>query len=118
MCRLHALLVELVPGGISKEITVNRAAALLAEHHASRSGRSRSDTSWRLEHLDDLRRIEEQIRASKRRIAEAVRASDTTVTELFGFGPVGAAIAIGGTRNVRRFANRDQFAAYNGTAPD
>jgi hypothetical protein len=28
-CRLHALLVELVPGGISKEITVNRAARRL-----------------------------------------------------------------------------------------
>ena len=28
-CRLHALLVELVAGGISKQITANRAAALL-----------------------------------------------------------------------------------------
>jgi len=28
-CRLHALLIELVPGGISKEITVNAAQQLL-----------------------------------------------------------------------------------------
>ena len=48
---------------------------------------------------------------------DAVKASDTRVTELFGFGAVGAAIAVGYTRDVRRFANRDQFAAYNGTAP-
>ena len=39
------------------------------------------------------------------------------MTEVFGFGPVGAAIAVGQTRDVSRFANRDHFAAYNGTAP-
>ena len=70
-----------------------------------------------LEHLEDLRRIDEQMRASKRRIADAVKASGTTTTEVFGIGPVGAAIAIGQTRDVSRFANRDHFAAYNGTAP-
>ena len=48
-----------------------------------------------LEHLEDLRRIDEQMRASKRRLADAVEASGTTVTEVFGFGPVGAAIAVG-----------------------
>jgi transposase len=39
------------------------------------------------------------------------------VTEVFGFGPVGAAIAIGQARDISRFADRDHFAAYNGTAP-
>src|SRR5215217_4324170 len=48
---------------------------------------------------------------------DAVKASQTTVSELFGFGPVNSAIAIGHARDVSRFANRDRFAAYNGTAP-
>jgi len=48
---------------------------------------------------------------------DAVKASGTSVTELFGFGAVGAAIAVGYTRDITRFANRDRFAAYNGTAP-
>ncbi len=39
------------------------------------------------------------------------------MTEVFGFGPVGAAIAVGHARDVRRFASRDHFAAYNGTGP-
>jgi transposase len=69
------------------------------------------------EHVDDLRRIDEQMRASKRRLADAVRASGTSTTDIFGVGPVGAAIAVGNTRDVTRFANRDRFAAYNGTAP-
>jgi transposase len=57
------------------------------------------------------------MRASKRRIADAVKASHTSATEVFGIGPVGAAIALGQTRQVSRFAGRDHFAAYNGTAP-
>ena len=34
-----------------------------------------------------------------------------------GIGPIGAAIAVGQTRTISRFAGRDHFAAYNGTAP-
>ena len=57
------------------------------------------------------------LRASKRRISDAVEASRTSTTDIFGIGPVGAAIAVGQTRDVSRFATRDRFAAYNGTAP-
>jgi transposase len=39
------------------------------------------------------------------------------VTGLFGVGPVVAAIVIGDAADVRRFATRDRFAAWNGTAP-
>jgi hypothetical protein len=65
----------------------------------------------------DLRRLDGQIRALRQRMDHAVKASQTTVSELFGFGPVNSAIAIGHTRDVARFASRDHFAAYNGTAP-
>jgi len=116
VCRLHGLLVELVPGGISKEITANRAAALLATVTPANPVEA-TRHALASEHLEDLRRIDEQMRASKRRLAEVIRASNTTVTEVFGFGPVGAAIAIGQTRDVTRFADRDHFAAYNGTSP-
>jgi hypothetical protein len=39
------------------------------------------------------------------------------VTEIFGVGPVVAAMVIGHARNIERFADRDHFAAYAGTAP-
>ena len=51
------------------------------------------------------------------RIAAAVKASKTTLTELFGVGPIIAATVIGDVGDVARFASRDAFAAYNGTAP-
>jgi transposase len=67
--------------------------------------------------LDEVKALDDQLKASHRRIAEAVRASKTTVTEIFGVGPIIACMAIGHTRDVRRFRDRDHYAAYNGTAP-
>lgn len=46
-----------------------------------------------------------------------MRASGTTVTDLFGVGPIIAGMLIGYTGDVTRFANRDHYASYNGTAP-
>jgi hypothetical protein len=62
-------------------------------------------------------RLDEQIKESHRRIRTAVRASKTTLTDLFGVGPVLACSIIGYSGDVRRFANRDCFAAYAGIAP-
>jgi transposase len=115
-CRLHALLIELVAGGISKEITVNAAQQLLDRVTPTDPvAQIRHDLAC--EHLDDLRHLDTQMRASKRRLEAAVRAAGTTATELFGVGPVVAAMVIGHARNIERFANRDHFAAYAGTAP-
>jgi transposase len=47
----------------------------------------------------------------------AVQASGTTLTGIFGVGPVVAAVVIGEAGDTARFASRDHFAAYNGTAP-
>ena len=65
----------------------------------------------------DLRRIDVQLRETRKKLAVAVRASGSTVTEVFGVGPVVAATVIGDVRDVSRFASRDRFAAYDGTAP-
>jgi transposase len=115
-CRLHALLAELVPGGIPNEINASSAEQLLAgvkPHRPVEVARH----ALALEHLDDLRRLDVQMRTSKTRIAEAIAASGTSLTELFGVGPVVGAMLIGYTGDVGRFRNRDHFAAYTGTAP-
>jgi transposase len=115
-CRLHALLAELVPGGIPKEINARSAERLLASVDPT-SAVERARHAVAVEHLEDLRRFDEQLRVSKKRLASAVRESGTTLMDLFGVGPVVAAMVIGYTGDVTRFANRDQFAAYTGTAP-
>jgi transposase len=70
-----------------------------------------------VELLEDIRRLGPQLKASHKRIRTAVRASGTSVTDLFGVGPIIAAALIGYSEDVSRFRNRDRFAAYNGTAP-
>jgi transposase len=115
-CRLHAVLCDLVPGGISKEITAAYAAHVL-ESAAPSGAVEAARCELAAEFLDDLRRIDSQMRDTKKRLDTAVRASGTTTTEIFGVGPVIAAIVIGCVTDVSRFASRDHFAAYNGTAP-
>jgi len=115
-CRLHALLAELVPGGIPNEINAASAQRMLAGVKPQ-SPVEVARHALALEHLDDLRRLDAQMRVSKARIAEAIAASGTSLTELFGVGPVVAAMLIGYTGEVARFRNRDHFAAYTGAAP-
>src|SRR5215469_17121975 len=57
------------------------------------------------------------MREAKKKLTTAVRASGTTLTSVFGVGPIVAATVIGEVRGVSRFADRDHFAACNGTAP-
>jgi transposase len=68
-------------------------------------------------YIEDLRRIDAQQRDARRKLDAAVRASGSSLTALYGVGPVVAATVTGEVRDVSRFPDRDHFAAYNGTAP-
>ncbi len=116
VCRLHAVLCELVPGGIAKEITAAQATHFLEQIKPS-GAVAAARCELAAEFTGDLRRIDTQMRDTKKRLTAAVRASGTTVTEVFGVGPVIAATMIGYVADVSRFPSRDRFAAYNGTAP-
>ncbi len=54
---------------------------------------------------------------TKKKLAAAVKESGTTLTGVFGVGPVIAAITLAEVQDVSRFPGRDRFAACNGTAP-
>jgi transposase len=115
-CRLHAVLCELVPGGVPEEITAAQATRILDRSTPSgAAGQARGELAAEL--LDDMRHTDTRIRESKKKLAVAVRASGTSLTEIFGVGPVIAATVIGDAGDIARFASRDHFAAYNGTAP-
>jgi len=115
-CRLHAVLCELVPGGVPEEITAAQATRILRSAKPSGdAGQARGELAAEL--LEDMRRLDAQIREPEKKLAIAVRASGTTVTEIFGVGPVIAATVTGDAADVARFASRDHFAAFNGTAP-
>jgi transposase len=116
VCRLHAVLCELVPGGFSKAITAGQAAQVLGSimpPDAVAAARRELAAAF----IDDLRGIDARIRETRKKLAAAVQATGTSLTGLFGVGPVVAAAVIGDVRDVSRFGGRDPFAAYNGTAP-
>jgi transposase len=116
VCRLHAALLELSAGGIAKELNASDAEELLAAL-TPRTPVERVRHQLALDLLDEVRTLDAQLKASHRRITEAIRASKTTVTDIFGVGPIIACMAIGHSRDIRRFRNRHHYAAYNGTAP-
>lgn len=101
---------------IAKELNASDVEAFLRRLHPA-TAVERTRLELVVELLEDLRRLDTQLKDSHRRIRQAVRASDTSLTEVFGIGPIVACMAIGYTGDVRRFANRDRYAAYNGTAP-
>ena len=74
---------------------------------------------WQLaaEHAAGLRDTGGRIRRARNKTGTAVRATGTSLTGIFGVGPVIAAAVIGDVRDVSRFPSRDHFASCNGTAP-
>ena len=115
-CRLHAVLCNLVPGGHPKEISAARAARILEQ--ASPSGAvDRARAELAAEFLEDMRHLDAQLRGTRKKLACAVKVSGTTLTEVFGVGPVIAGTVIGDIADVSRFPGRGHFASYNGTAP-
>ena len=115
-CRLHAVLCNLVPGGHPKEISAARAARILEQ--ASPSGAAdRARAELAAEFPGDMRHLDAQLRGTRKKLAAAVKVSGTTLTRVFGVGPVIAGTVIGDIAGVSRFPGRDHFASYNGTAP-
>jgi transposase len=115
-CRLHAVLCDLVPGGIRKEISAGHAARILEQVTPS-GAVARARCELAAEFLTDIRRLDTQLRDTNKKLAAAVRASGTSLTGIFGVGPVIAGTVIGDVRHVSRFPSPDHFAACNGTAP-
>jgi len=115
-CRLHAVLCELVPGGLAREISAAQADQILAGA-GPRGAVQQARAELAAELVADLRRVDALLKETKKKLAVAVRVSGTSLTGVFGVGPVIAATVTGDVRDVSRFASRDRFAAYDGTAP-
>jgi transposase len=114
--RLHRLLVDLVPGGARRNLTANRAAALLASVTPAAPP---AVTRWQLatELVADVRHLEQRIAAVEKRIKAAVAKSNTRLVQLVGVGPVLAARFLGEVGDIGRFPSKHHFAAHTGTAP-
>jgi transposase len=114
--RLHGLLRDLVPGGVAGTLSARRAARILRGIRPQSSS-SRIRRRLASEVLRDVRTLDGKIAELNGRIGAEVEASGTTLTQIFGVGPILAAKIIGTVGDVARFPSRAHFASYSGTAP-
>jgi len=116
ICRLHAVLAEMLEGGLSKNLSARRAAdelRRLRPHDAIGIERKRIA----VEFLEEVRRVDRALVELHERIDHAVKAACTSVTNVFGVGPIVACYLIGYSGDVRRFPTAGHYARYNATAP-
>jgi transposase len=116
ICRLHAVLCEMTEGGLSKNLSAKRAAAELRKlrpHDPVGIERKRIAAEF----VDEVRRVDRALVELHVRINDAVKLSRTSVTDVFGVGPIVACYLIGYSGDVRRFPTAGHYARYNATAP-
>ncbi len=114
--RLHRLLAELIPGTGKKDITALQAKAKLASvRPRDLAGKTRRRIA--ADELADMIVIEKKIKTLTKDLKVMVEASNTALTTLPGVGLIVAARVLAEVGDVRRFANRNRFASWTGTAP-
>jgi transposase len=114
--RLHALLIDLMPGGVTARLSADAAAALLRRSRPP-AGPLRTRRSVASDLVREVRRLDAEIAGLESRLGQAVAESRTALTELFGIGPILAAKILGRVGDVRRFPSAARFASYCGVAP-
>src|SRR4051794_16118866 len=114
--QLHQLLLELIPGGAKKDLSAAQAKALLARvRPRDAAGKARRRVAAEL--ISDLERIYQRKKAANKELEALVRTTRTSLLELKGIGPSGAARLLVEVGDITRFPDKGHFASWNGTAP-
>ena len=114
--QLHALLLELVPGGAKRDLSAAQARRILAGvRPRDVVGKTRKRVAAEL--VADLERLYARKKAANKELAALLQESGTTLTGLHGIGPSGAARLLVEVGDVTRFPDAGHFASWTGTAP-
>jgi transposase len=114
--RIHKLLLELLPGGAKPFLSADQARALLNTiRPRDLVGRTRRRLTSEL--ISELVGLDRKIKAANKELTELVASTGSSLQDLNGIGPSGAARLIGDVGDIHRFASRGHFASCNGTAP-
>ena len=114
--RLHADLLGLRPGfqaripALALKSQITAALTLLDGDESVRAVLC-------VRRLRRVQQIDVEVLDITRRITDLVGASGTSLTDMYGIGPIVAARFLAEVVDVRRYPNRNTFASANGTAP-
>jgi transposase len=114
--RLHRLLSELIPGTTKRDMTALQAKAkLVSVRPRDLAGKTRRRIA--ADELADLVAVEKKIKTLTKDLNAMVAASGSSLTSLPGVGAIVAARVLAEVGDVTRFADRNRFASWTGTAP-
>jgi len=114
--RLHRLLAELVPGQTKKDLSAGQAKTILASvRPRDVAGKTRRRIA--AEELADLVAIDAKLKKTTAELKVLVKARGSRLMDLRGVGPVVAARTLADVGDIARFADRNRFASWTGTAP-
>ncbi|WP_433672182.1 IS110 family transposase [Nocardia sp. CA-136227] len=114
--RLHRLLLELIPGGAKKFLSASQARDLTSSLRPS-DPVGRVQLRLSIELIEELETIDRKIKAADKELRQLVTEHGSTLMDLHGIGPSSAARLLADTGDIHRFATKDRFASWNGTAP-
>ncbi len=114
--QLHALLLELLPGGAKKDLSAAQAKALLAKvRPRDLVGKTRRRLAAEL--VADLEQNYARRKAADKELTALLAQTGTGLLDLHGIGPSGAARLLVEVGDITRFPDRNHFASWTGTAP-
>jgi transposase len=114
--RIQRLLSELLPGQGKRDLTALQAKAILATvRPRDIAGKTRRRIT--AEEITDLITVEAKIKKATAELKTMVLARDSRLMDIHGVGPVVAARTLADVGDISRFADRNRFASWTGTAP-
>ena len=116
VCQLHKLLLELIPGGAKTFLSAAQAKELLKKvRPTTAAGKVRK--AHALELTADLATIYARTKAADKELKALVTETGSSLMDLHGIGPSGAARLLVEVGDITRFPDRNHFAFWTGTAP-
>ncbi|CAI9418138.1 IS110 family transposase [Nocardioides sp. T2.26MG-1] len=136
--RLQRLLSELLPGQRKRDLSATQANAMLATvRPRDIAGKTRrrmvanamlatvrprdiaGKTRRRMaaEEIADLVAVDAKLKKIKAELTAAVLERGSHLMDIYGIGPAGAARVLADVGDIARFADRNRFASWTGTAP-
>jgi transposase len=114
--RLQRLLSELLPGQRKRDLSATQAKAMLATvRPRDIAGKTRRRMA--AEEIADLVAVDAKLKRIKADLKAAVLDRGSHLMNIYGIGPAGAARVLADVGDVTRFADRNRFASWTGTAP-